>query len=162
MLGVRRTQLPIRRLAEPPEPRAGGDVVWMDEDGALRAVDEEGTDRAAGGGDTGDLEARVAAIEALGSLATDAELVAQVAAILGSADTSGDTLGELQALIGARLAKSANLSDLPNASTALTNLGVSAFAKSLLDDADAAAAQATLGITGAPPAAKLYAYQNFR
>lgn len=98
------------------------------------------------GGDTlAELDARIAVVEALGSLATDAELIAAVLALIGSADTAGDTLGELQALIGLRMLKSANLSDVANASTALTNLGVSTFIKTLLDDADAATARATLG-----------------
>ena len=35
-----------------------------------------------------------------------------------------DTLGELESLIGLRLLKSANLSDLANTATARTNLGV--------------------------------------
>lgn len=98
------------------------------------------------GGDTlAELDARIAVIEALGSLATDGELVAAVASILGAADSAGDTLGELQALIGLRLLKSANLSDIANASTALTNLGFSSFIKTLIDDTDQAAALATLG-----------------
>ncbi len=76
-------------------------------------------------GDTlGELHDRIAVVEALGSLATDAELIAAVTALIGSADPSGDTLGELQALIGARLAKAANLADLSNPATARTNLGL--------------------------------------
>lgn len=91
------------------------------------------------------LAARVAAIEAVGSLASDAELIAAVAGILGSADSAGDTLGELQALIGARLLKTNNLGDLPNASTALSNLGFSTYFKTLIPIANQAALQAAVG-----------------
>lgn len=113
----------------------------------VAAIDALKAGVAAGGDTLFELNARLAVVEALGSLATDAELIAAVAGILGTADSAGDTLGELQALIGLRMLKSANLSDLANAGTALTNLGVSTFIKTLLDDADAATARATLGIT---------------
>jgi hypothetical protein len=77
------------------------------------------------GGDTlFELDARIAVVEALGSLATDAELIAAVAALIGSANSAGDTLGELQALIGLRLLTASNLSDVPNKGTARTNLGL--------------------------------------
>lgn len=93
-------------------------------------------------GDTlSELEARIAAVEALGSLATDAELVAAVADLIGTADADGDTLGELQALIGARLAASANLSDVPSPATARANLDV--YSTSELDDVIAANATMT-------------------
>jgi hypothetical protein len=100
------------------------------------------------GGDTlSELDARIAVVEALGSLATDAELIAAVAALIGTADTAGDTLGELEALITARLAKASNLSDLANVSTALSNLGFSTFVKTLLASADAATLRTALGLT---------------
>ncbi len=84
------------------------------------------------GGDTlGELDARLAIIEALGSLATDAELASNLAAILGSATSDADTLGELEALNGLRMLKSANLSDLANAATARTNLDV--YSKAAVD-----------------------------
>jgi hypothetical protein len=74
-------------------------------------------------GDTlGELEARLALIEAVGSLASDAELLAAITALIGTADTAGDTLGELEALINARLRASNNLSDVQNAATAAGNL----------------------------------------
>lgn len=43
--------------------------------------------------------------------------------------------------------KASNLSDLSNAGTALTNLGLSAFVKTLMDDADAATFFTTLGVS---------------
>lgn len=94
-------------------------------------------------GDTlAELEARIAAVEALGSLATDAELVAAVAALIGDADVDGDTLGELQALIGARLAASANLGDVASPAAARANLDV--YDTAAVDAAVAAARWPTL------------------
>lgn len=92
--------------------------------GAAAAVQTALLNGAPAGGDTlAELDARLAVVEALGSLATDAELIAAVAALIGTADTAGDTLGELQALINLRLAAANNLSDVANAATALANLG---------------------------------------
>lgn len=103
---------------------------------ALRYVDDAALDAAlaaiaavvngapAGGDTLAELHARIAAVEALGSLATDAELVAQVAALVGAADPAGDTLGELQALTNLRMTKAANLSDVANVVTARANLSV--------------------------------------
>jgi hypothetical protein len=80
-------------LAVEAQTREAADLTLAD------ALVTEATTRA--GADSA-LDGRLAAIEALGSLATDAELIAAVAAILGDADPDGDTLGELQALINAR------------------------------------------------------------
>jgi hypothetical protein len=77
-----------------------------------------------------ELHDRLAIIEAL-SIATDGELAAAIAALIGAADPAGDTLGELQALTSLRLLKTANLSDLANIATARTNLDV--YSKSEVD-----------------------------
>lgn len=97
------------------------------------------------------LDARVAAIETIGSLATDAELVAAVAGILGDADTDGDTLGELQALIGARLAATANLGDLTDPAAARTNLDVYSTGEvdTALGNATSGAGGPFIDVTGA-------------
>lgn len=110
------------------------------------------------GGDTlAELDSRIAVVEALGSLATDAELIAAVTALLGSADTAGDTLGELQALIGLRMLKSANLSDVANTTTARANLGLAVgtdiYSKAAVDALLAAVAKA-------PVAARVDADEN--
>jgi hypothetical protein len=77
------------------------------------------------GGDTlAELDARIALVEVLGSLATDAELAAQLATILGGVTSDADTLAELRAFADLRLLKSANLSDLGNTTTARSNLGL--------------------------------------
>lgn len=123
-------------------------------------------DAPAGGDTLAELDSRIAILEALGSLATDAELIAAVAALIGTADTAGDTLGELQALIGLRLLTANNLSDVANKATARTNLGLAvgadvqaysatlaalaaltttSFGRSLLELADLAALRSTLG-----------------
>lgn len=108
------------------------------------------------GGDTlNELHARLAVIEALGSLATDAELIALTASLLGSADADGDTLGELQALINNRLLKANNLSDLTNVGNALTNLGFSTFFKTLIDDPDAPTVRGTIGAAAATSVASV-------
>lgn len=99
--------------------------IGAEEAGAAAAVRTELIGTAPAGGDTlGELHARLAVFEALGSLATDAELAAMLATILGSATSDADTLGELQALVGLRLLASLNLSDVPNKATARSNLGV--------------------------------------
>lgn len=108
-------------------------------------IDNEATARAAA--DT-TLDARLDVIEALGSLATDAELVAAVAALLGGADPTADTFSEVSTLIGARLAKALNLSDLADVSAALTNLGFSTFAKTLRTPADAAVFRTAVSALG--------------
>lgn len=77
------------------------------------------------GGDTlVELHNRLAAIEGIGSLATDAEVIAQVVALVGGAPADRDTLGELGALMNLRLLAANNLGDVPNAVTARGNLGV--------------------------------------
>lgn len=63
------------------------------------ALSNESLDRLAA--DTA-LDIRLDAVEALGSLATDSELAATLATLIGSADVDGDTLGELQTLISLR------------------------------------------------------------
>ena len=52
------------------------------------------------------------------------------------------------------LSKASNLSDIPSATTALTNLGFSTFAQSLRDDADAATFRTSLGLAFGATAAK--------
>ena len=54
-----------------------------------------------------------------------------------------------------------NLSDLNDAGTALDNLGFSAFGKSIIDDADAAAVRTTLGLGEAATADTLGGSQDF-
>ena len=54
-------------------------------------------------------------------------------------------LAQINALLGGFLSKSGNFAGLAAPDTALSNLGVSTFIKTLLDDADAATARATLG-----------------
>jgi len=63
---------------------------------------------------------------------------------LADAATARTNLGVTASGAGLQVAN--NLSDLADAPTALTNLGVSTFAKTLIDDADAATAQTTLGV----------------
>lgn len=84
----------------------------------------------------------------------------KVAGLVDSAPATLDTLNELAAAlnddpnfsasiattIGTKLAQAANLSDLANTGTALTNLGFTAFTKTIIDDANAAAVIATLGL----------------
>jgi hypothetical protein len=54
-----------------------------------------------------------------------------------------------------------NFSDLNNVDTSLTNLGFSAFGKSIIDDADAAAVRTTLGLGEAATADSLGGSQDF-
>ena len=93
-------------------------------------------------------------------VATTAFVQDRIAEVIDSAPAALDTLNELATALGddpnlsgslattisTKLAKDQNLSDLNNAGTALTNLGVSAFGKTLIDDADQATAQTTLGL----------------
>lgn len=77
--------------------------------------------------------------------------------VLGAACAIGD---EFRAVsysnfsVADTLAKSSNLADIPSATTALTNLGFSAFAQSLRDDADAAAFRSSIGLSFGATAAK--------
>ncbi|MBN9443689.1 hypothetical protein [Bosea sp. (in: a-proteobacteria)] len=100
------------------------------------------------------------------ALGGDANFATSVAAALGGKQPLDATLTALAALATAAdkliyatgadsfatadlTAFARSLLDDANASTALSTLGVSAFIKTLLDDADAAAARTTLGISAA-------------
>lgn len=83
-----------------------------------------------------------------------------ISALVAAAPGALDTLNELAAALGddpnfattmtnalaGKLAKNSNLSDLQDVSVAQTNLGIAAFVKTLLDDANAAAFLTTLGV----------------
>jgi len=93
-------------------------------------------------------------------LATTAFVHALITDLIGGAPSAFDTLIEisnqlatdesvvsaLTTTVAGKLAKASNLSDLTDASAALTSLGFSAFGKTLIDDADASAARTTLGL----------------
>lgn len=92
--------------------------------------------------------------------ATKAAIAAAIAGLINSAPGALDTLNELAASLGndpnfattvtntmaLKLAISNNLSDLQNASTALTNLGLTADAKSLVTAANYAAMKVLLSL----------------
>lgn len=92
--------------------------------------------------------------------AVKTHVAAAVASLVASAPTTLDTLDELAAalgddpnfattlttLIGQKLAKASNLSDLTSADTALTNLGLSANGKSLVTAANYAAMRTLLSL----------------
>lgn len=92
--------------------------------------------------------------------AVKTHVAAAVAALVASAPTTLDTLDELAAalgddpnfattlttLIGQKLAKASNLSDLTSADTALTNLGLTANGKSLVTAANYAAMRSLLSL----------------
>jgi hypothetical protein len=99
-------------------------------------------------------------VEALGGKATLVEVEEAIAALVASAPGTLDTLDEIAAalgddpnlattlttLIGTKLAKASNLSDLVDASIALTNLGLTENGKSLATAANYAAMRILLGL----------------
>jgi hypothetical protein len=78
----------------------------------------------------------------IGSAPGVVDTIEELAASLGN---DPDAVGTLTALINARLVAANNLSDLVDAPTALTNLGLSTYFKTLVGETDAQSLLTTLG-----------------
>jgi hypothetical protein len=163
----------------PEPPPEGAELIYADATGALRQLDDLDNDSPIGGDASAAIAAHEAAGNPHPNYETSAEAQAKVdaavAALVGAAPSTLNTLAEiatalasdpalattLTALIGTKQPLDATLTALAAVVTAADKLiyatGVdtfstatlSAFARTLLDDADAAAARDTLGAAAA-------------